>query len=304
MKPIYLSILTLILAGVVSYATTKAVLPSSPISATAETKVKKSNESAYDRVMKTNTLRCGYGAWEPGVTKDPLTGEMKGLFVDILEEAAKLAKIKIEWTTEVDWGQISQALQSGKIDAFCAGMAGDAARAKQLAYSIPMSYWSFDVIVRADDERFPSDRPLTLADINKTDFSFSYSEGDVLETIKQTELPNVKGVALPLLATPADNLLNVITKKTDLIVFPRVMIQGYEKANGSGKLRLLEMETPLRVYGNVVAVDINERNLLGFINSALEELVNSSSYDRIMVPYEQAYPGAFLRPQKNYNIPK
>lgn len=253
-------------------------------------------DSAYDRVVNTGVLRCGYGSWEPGVMKDPQTGKMKGLFVDMLEEAARIAKIKIEWTSEVDWGQIPEALQSGKVDAFCSGMAADAARAKRLAYTVPMSYWSFDVIVRADDDRFPKDRPLTLADLNKPDFSTAYTEGDVLETIKQTELPDVKGVPLPPLGTPADNIMNVLTKKTDFVVFPRVMIQNYEKTNGAGKLRLLEMETPLRVYGNVVAVDIHERELLSFLDAALTELIQSSAYDRIMAPYARDYPGAFLKP--------
>jgi len=261
-------------------------------------------ESAYDRVMRTQTLRCGFGAWEPGVTRDPQTGQMKGIFVDLIEEMARMAKIKIEWTAEVDWGQISQALQSGKVDAFCSGMAGDAARGKYLAYSIPMSYWSFDVIVREDDDRFPKDRPLTLADINKPEFATAYTEGDVLETIKQTELPLVRGVPLPPLGTPADNLMNVLTKKTDLVVFPRVMIQNYERVNGTGKLRLLKMEKPLRVYGNVLAVDIRERELAGLIDSALAELVNSSGYDRIMAGYEKDYPGAFLRPKKQYDLPE
>ncbi len=305
MKPLYLSVLTLILAGVVSYATTKSVQPtvlSGEATVVEKTANKKTDESAYDRVMRTGTIRCGYGSWEPGVIKDPVTGEVKGLFVEILEEAARLSKVKIEWTSEVDWGQISTALQSQKIDAFCAGMAGDAARAKQLAYTVPMSYWSFDVIVRADDDRFPSERPLTLSDINKPEFSTAYTEGDVLETIKQTELPNVRGVVLPPLGTPADNLLNVITKKTDFVVFPKVMIQNYEKEHGSGKLRLLEMETPLRIYGNVLAVDIHEVELLSFINAGLIELINSSSYDRIMTAYEQLYPNAFLRSKANYTF--
>jgi polar amino acid transport system substrate-binding protein len=261
-------------------------------------------ESVFDRVIRTGTLRCGYGAWEPGVTRDPKTGQMKGLFVDMLNKMARMSKIKVEWTAEIDWGQISEALKSGKIDAFCAGMAGDAARAKQLGYSMPLSYWSFDVIVRADDTRFPADRLLTLADLNKPEFATAYSEGDVLETIKETELPTVKSVPLPLLGTPADNLMDVITKKTDFVVFPRVMFEGYEKANGSGKIRLLKMKTPLRVYGNVIAVDIHERELLSFIDAAVNELVNSSSYERIMAPYEKDYPGgAFLKPKPAYNLP-
>jgi hypothetical protein len=84
------------------------------------------------------------------------------------------------------------------------------------------------------------------------------------------------------------------------------MIEGYQKANPdkAATLRLLKLQPPLRVYGNVVAVDIHERELLSFIDAAEEELLNSSSYDRIMVSYEKEYPGAFLRPKKNYDLPE
>lgn len=260
------------------------------------------SKSGYQRMIDTGVLRCGYATWEPGVYKDPNDGKMKGLFVEIVEEMARMSKIKVEWAAEVDWGQIPEALSSGKIDAFCNGMAADAARAKNLAFATPMTYWSFDVVVRADDTRFPSGDAVTLSDLNKSEFATAYTEGDVLETIKQTELPNVKGVPLPPLGTPADNLMHVLTKKTDLVIFPRVMVQNYEKANGAGKLKILKMKTPLRVYGNVIAVDIHDRELKGFLDAALLELIQSSSYDRIMKPYEQNYPGAFMRPKLGYDL--
>ncbi len=257
-------------------------------------------ETAYERLVKTDTLRCGFGAWEPGVTRDPETGKMKGLFVELIEEMARMARIKVDWVAEVDWGQIPTSLRSNKIDAFCAGMAADAERAKYMAYTTPFSYWTFDVITRAGDERFPSDRPLTVKDLNKSEFSTAYTEGDVLETIKETELSKVKGVPLPPLGTPADNIMNVLTKKTDFVIFPRVMIQNYEKENGKDKLRLLELETPLRTYGNVLAIDIDEPELKSFLNAAITELVHSSAYDRIMSKYDKDYPGSFLRVAKPY----
>lgn len=259
-------------------------------------------ETAYERVIKTGVLKCGYAAWEPGVTKDPLTGKMKGMFVEIIEEMARMSNIKVEWASEVDWGQIPEALRSGKVDAFCNGMAADGGRAKNLAYTIPMTYWSFGVVTRANDERFPSNRPVTVADLNREEFSTAYSEGDVLETIKFTELPLVKGVPLPLLGTPADNLMYVKTKKTDFVVFPKVIMQNYEKANGTKDFRFLKMKEPLRVYGNVIAVDIHERELKSFLDASLLELIQSSSYGRIVAPYEKEYPGAFMRPKNNYDL--
>ena len=259
-------------------------------------------ETAYDRVIKTGVLRCGYAVWDPGVMKDPNTGKMSGLFVDLVEEMARMSKIKVEWTAEVDWGQIPEALRSGKVDAFCNGMAADGGRAKNLAYTVPMTYWSFGVVARADDVRFPTNRPIAVPDLNKKEYSTAYSEGDVLETIKQTELPLVKGIPLPLLGTPADNLMYVKTKKTDFVVFPIIIMQSYQKVNGNKDFRFLKMKEPLRVYGNVIAVDIHDNALKSFLDASLLELIQSSSYGRILAPYEKEYPGAFMRTKSNYDL--
>lgn len=250
-------------------------------------------EAAYDRVMRTGTLRCGYGTWEPGVYKDLATGQMAGLFVELTNAIGKLNNLKIEWTAETDWGQIAEAIRSGKIDAFCAGMANDAARGKVLAYTNPLSFWIFDALVRVDDTRFSQGETISLADLNKPQFATAYTQGDVLETIAKNELPAVKGVALPPLGTPADNLMNVITKKTDFVIFPKVMYYGFSKQN-PGKLRYLKIQPPLRAYGNVIAVGIDDLKLQQLLNAGINELVNSGSYHDIMSRYDKSYPGAFL----------
>lgn len=257
-------------------------------------------DTAYERVIRTNTLRCGFGSWEPGIIRNPRTNEMEGLFVEMLSEIAKIAKLNIEWTQEVDWGQISVALQSQKVDAFCAGMAADAVRAKKIAYTKPLSFWRFDAIVRADDKRFPENTVLSIDDFNKSAFKTSYTEGDVLETIKQTELPLTQGIPLPPLGTPADNLANVLTGKTDFVVFPRVMLQNYKKTNPDGNLRFVELKTPLRLYGNVLAVDIHEQELRSFLDAAITEFVQSGSYKRIMEKYNGQYPLSFLSVADQY----
>ena len=263
----------------------------------------KEKESVYERVIRTGTLRCGYGT-STMVHKNLETGAMEGIFVDMIEEMARLSKIKIEWTSEVDWGQINAALQSGKVDAFCSGMANDAMRGKYLGYSDPMFHMPFDVFVRADDTRFPQGDNLPLSILNNSEFAVAYTEGDVIETIAQTEMPDVRGVPLPPLGTPADNLMNLLAKKTDIVIQPLFTIQEYEKANGAGAVRRLDLATPLRVYGNVIAVDIREQPLINFLNSGVFELVHSGAYDRIMATYDAEYPGAYLPVAKSYEMSK
>lgn len=269
-----------------------------PISLTAKAS---DTELGYDRVIRTNTLRCGYGTWEPGVYKDLQTGQMAGLFVELTNALGAMSGIKVEWTGETDWGQIPTAIRSGKIDAFCSGMANDAARGKFLAYTNPFSYWTFDVLVRADDTRF-GDGTVSLTDLNRPEYATAYSEGDVLETIAKSEFPNVKGVPLPPLGTPADNLMNVVTKKTDFVVFPKVMYQGYERQN-PGKLKYLKVTPPLRVYGNVIAVGIDDLKLQQLLNAGVNELVNSGTYQEIIQKYDALYPGAFIPVEPSYRAP-
>jgi len=250
-------------------------------------------ETAYDRVMRTGTLRCGYGTWEPGVYKDLETGQMAGLFVELTNAIGTLSGLKIEWAGETDWGQIAEAIRSGKIDAFCSGMANDASRGKVLAFSNPVSYWTFDVLVRADDARFTEGDTVAIADLNNSAYATAYTEGDVLETIAKNEFPQVKGVPLPPLGTPADNIMNLVTRKTDFVVFPKIMFQNYEKKEPR-KLRHLKVNPPLRVYGNVIAVGIDDLKLQQVLNAGINELVNSGMYRQIMNKYDAEYPGAFL----------
>lgn len=254
------------------------------------------HESSYDHFIRTNTLRCGYATWQPGIYKDPATGQMKGLFKDLIEQMGRLGKFKVEWVSEVDWGQIAEALQTHKIDAFCAGMANDAARGKRLAYTKPLSYWTFDVIVRADDTRFSGDAVSSTA-LNKADYKTAYTEGDVLETIAKGEFPLVQGIPLPPLGTPADNVMNVISKKTDFVVMPKVMFQAFEGTN-PGQLRYLQVSPPLRTYGNVIAVSMDDMKLRQALDAAIDEMTASSSYGQIMKEYDATYPDAFI-PVKN-----
>src|SRR5262249_22175180 len=158
-----------------------------------------------------------------------------------------------------------EAIRSGKIDAFCSGMADDASRGKHMLFANPMSYWSFDIIVRADDKRFPAGKTINAAVMNEAVYPAAYTKGEVVETVITNEFPLVKGVPLPVLGTPADNLLHVMTNKTDFAVMPNIIYQSFNKEN-PGKLRYLKTKPSLRVYGNVIAVGMDDLKLQQLLN--------------------------------------
>ncbi|MCB1551812.1 MAG: ABC transporter substrate-binding protein, partial [Alphaproteobacteria bacterium] len=61
-------------------------------------------EKAYDRVVESGVIRCGYGISPPVMVKDPNTGVMSGLDVEIWNEIGKELGLKIEWAEEAGWG--------------------------------------------------------------------------------------------------------------------------------------------------------------------------------------------------------
>ena len=56
--------------------------------------------------MKSGTLRCAYLLYTPFFMRDLKTGELSGVFHDVMEEIGKSTGLKVEWTTEVGYDNI------------------------------------------------------------------------------------------------------------------------------------------------------------------------------------------------------
>ena len=65
-----------------------------------------SRETAYDRVMRTRTLRCGYVLYAPAVMKSLNTGAFSGIVYEITELMGKRLGLKVEWAEEVSFGSM------------------------------------------------------------------------------------------------------------------------------------------------------------------------------------------------------
>src|SRR4051812_29807285 len=79
-------------------------------------------ESAYDRVMRTQTIRCGWGTNNPWIYQDLKTGQMRGVIADVMNEIAGKLNLKLEWPEETGWGNLPEALESGRVDVACSTM--------------------------------------------------------------------------------------------------------------------------------------------------------------------------------------
>lgn len=83
---------------------------------------KAETDTIYRKIISSQTIHCGYAEWPPFMAINPNTGKVSGLMYDVWEMIGKKLGLKIEWTRSLGWGEITEAVKSSKIDAFCAGI--------------------------------------------------------------------------------------------------------------------------------------------------------------------------------------
>ena len=110
-------------------------------------------KSAYERINSSGKLRVGYIVVPPAVIKNPNTGQLSGIFVDTLQQAAKGLGLTIDWVEEVGWGTMIEGLDTNRYDLVCAQIWPNASRARKADFSKPLYYVGIGVYVRKGEKR-------------------------------------------------------------------------------------------------------------------------------------------------------
>lgn len=114
---------------------------------------------SLDKMRKNKAIVVGYIHYPPSAYRDPDTGEMKGLFVDMLEEIVRSVDPDIQITyEETDWTNFTAALNSGRVDLSIAGTFTTIPRSKMVVFTDPIVYLGRSAIIRESDDRFSPTR--------------------------------------------------------------------------------------------------------------------------------------------------
>lgn len=243
--------------------------------------VQPASETAMQRILRSGKIRCSYVCYSSYFRKDPNTGELSGIFHDVMEEIGKNASLKVEWTEEVGYEGIFPSLQSRRTDVFAGGLWPNASRAKAAAFSEPVFYSAITAWVRPDDTRFNKDLSL----LNSPKYKIATIDGAMEDLISKTDFPEAVRLSLPELTSFDQNLLNVTTRKADITFAEPMVMVGFLKKN-PGSLRQIHGDKPLRIFGNCLAVKPGEVELQDFLDVAVKEIVNDGSAARILKKYE------------------
>lgn len=255
-------------------------------------------ETAFERVIRTNTLRCGYGVWAPGLIKDPQTGKLSGIFYDYLEAIGKHTGLKIEWGEELGWGDYPAALNNGKIDAMCFGAWPKATTARESMFTKPVYYLPINAYVRADDNRFDH----AMEKINAPGVAISAMDSEISSQLAVAYFPQAKIFSIPQLSPASTLLLNVAAGKADITFTDSWTAAEFMKQN-PGKIKAVQLDKPLRLFGHTIPVAQDEQSLLNFLNTATDELIDSGEMDAFISRYE-TIPGVLLHLPHPYANPE
>lgn len=256
------------------------------------------NETAFDRILRTGTLRCGYTSAPPYLTIDPNTRALSGIQYDIVNEMGRRMDVKIEWAVEAGFSTAVADLQAGKYDMFCNALTPTGVRSKFVDFTDPPFILPFDIWVRADDHRFDGG-PATL---NIASAKMAVIEGNVMAIIHQQNFPNSASVGVVSMGDEnVDLLLTVSTGKADFTVMERTTGENFIAKN-PGTLRRL-LNKPFRLVPYTYPIPKGDNKLRQTINTTLLEMQATGALDAILDAHKAEAPH-LLRLPPLYAVPQ
>src|SRR3989344_6192032 len=154
------------------------------------TNVTSIEKSTFDNILEKDEITVCYMTWPPSVIKDPNTGKLSGFIIDIFEEVAKDANLKVKYT-ESTWGGFPADLNTGKCDAAVAGIYPTIGRSTSVSFTKPFFFAGNSGVAKSDDNRFTQ-----IEDLNRADVKIAVIQGEFGHIYAEKYLPNAKLVVL------------------------------------------------------------------------------------------------------------
>ncbi len=263
-----------------------------------EGKTETSKGTTYDRVMQAGEIRCGYAMWAPALYKDVKADKITGIFYELMNEVGNRLDLKVVWAEESGWGTIVEGLNLGRYDMICAPLGHSSARAKFIAFGIPVFYTPMYGVVRLDDVRFDKD----INKLNSEDYKIAVLDGELSSVTARQVFPEADTISLPQMNDYSGLLKEVEGNKADITLVEPSVFRTYEKTNPD-KLKILDGGEPVNIFPVSVGFSRGDVEFKNMINVTLQELMNDGTAERMIQKYEE-FPEAFVRPSKPYEVAK
>ncbi|MCF8495051.1 MAG: transporter substrate-binding domain-containing protein [Alphaproteobacteria bacterium] len=235
-------------------------------------------ETVYDRVMASGKIRCGYVQWEPAFTIDPNTKQLGGIFYDLTMEMAKRLSLGVEWVEEVGWATAIEGMATGRYDAVCANFWPTPARARLVAFSVPVSYSYLRAVVRKGDPLLGTIK--NLEGLNAKEITFAYVDGTVPSQIIQRDYSAAKTVSYTEQTQISDMLVGLTAGKGQVAFVDQVTLHDYLQGNPGTLVSLFE--EPVAIKPNVMLLPAGDLRFADMINNTITDILDDGTFGKIL----------------------
>lgn len=237
----------------------------------------KAEKTTFDKVMEKDEITLCYAVWPPSVTKDPNTGQLSGFMIDIVNEMATDANLKVNYV-ESTWGGFPADLNSGKCDAAIAAIYPTIGRSTAVAFTRPFFYAGNSGVVKKDDDRFK-----TIQDLNSDKLTIAVVQGEYGHIYAQKYLPKAKLLVLDKSSDNTAPLVAVSSGQADIGLIMGSTVTEYAKLHPEVK----------EIFGGVPystvpvswATRTKDQELLNFLDNAISYMKATGTLDGLAAKY-------------------
>ncbi len=239
-------------------------------------------------IVSRNEMKVGYLVFSPCVIKNQQTGELSGIYIDMVNQIAAGLKVKVTWV-ETNLANFSSGLNSNQFD-FCVGPTFvTIPRATAVAFTQPVNYVGNSAVILKNGKFHPK----IISDLNKKGIRISVLQGQAMEEFCKRNFPEAEIVSLAGSDLTAP-LLAVSSNKADIGFMNNVTVTNYSKEHS-------EVETVFTENNQVEILPLSwttkfeDQSLLTFLNSSITYLQSTGR----LAEYQKKYEIQIL-----YDIPK
>ncbi len=247
------------------------------------------DEAVLARVIRKQAIDCGYYVSPPYFDKDPHTGKASGINYEIMEAVGHRLNLTIKWVAEIGLGDVATNLGTKKIDVMCASLWPNASRIQTMTLTTPLFHTPVHAYVRVGDRRFDGD----LGKANRSDIRISAIDGDFSYALAQEMFPYATLASLPSMASVSDVMLQVATRKADLVMMDQAEANEF-MAHNKGALAAITGVAPIRVYSEHLFVKREEYGLRNLLDGAIKQLIDEGVIDQVLGSYNKKYQSDFI----------
>ncbi|AHF79380.1 Putative ABC-type amino acid transporter, periplasmic binding protein (plasmid) [Sodalis praecaptivus] len=230
------------------------------------------------KTTSSGELRIGYIPSPPGTTKDPVSGEVTGFYVDMIKAIAAQMNVKPVFV-ETTWGNFVAGLQSNQFDLSIGATFATVKRAMAVDFTQPLFYLGSVAVVKTDDTRFKS-----LSDMNKPEIKIAVVQGTAAEDFVRRTLPLAK-----LTSLSGGNLtagfMEVASGRADASFEDAFTASQFVKQQPSTKV--LFADKPVFFLPIAWTVKKGDTELQSVLNIGLRDLILSGQMNTIVGKYLQ-----------------